>query len=114
MLIPRVGSKAPKSLAENGIIFGHLTLRAIDGIGTQKQTRFPSSPLIIRYPFSYYSVLIRETKKKKGKRVLLENLAELLFFTLQGCLSPLKEAANTVLKPLPLQWISGCGLEGLM
>ena len=30
------------------------------------------------YPFSYYSVLIREPKKKKGKRVLLENLGEVV------------------------------------
>ena len=29
------------------------------------------------YPFSYYSVLIREPKKKKGERVLLENLASI-------------------------------------
>ena len=37
-------------------------------------SRFPSSPLIIRVPFSYYSVLIREPKKKKAKTVLLGNL----------------------------------------
>ena len=35
---------------------------------------FPSSPLIIRVPFFLLSVLIGEPKKKKGKRVLLENL----------------------------------------
>ena len=37
-------------------------------------SRFPGRPLIIRVPFSYYSVLIREPKKKKGKRVLLGHL----------------------------------------
>ena len=38
-------------------------------------SRFPSSP------FSYYSVLIREPKKKKGKRVLLGHL---VFIGLKG------------------------------
>ena len=37
-------------------------------------SRFPSSPLIIRVPFFLLSVLIREPKKKKGKRVLLGHL----------------------------------------
>ena len=37
-------------------------------------TRFPSSPLIVRVPFFLLCGLRREPKKKKGKRVLLENL----------------------------------------
>ena len=45
----------------------------------KRLTRFPSSPLIIRVPFfllGSYSVLIREPKRKKGKRVLLGHLAK--------------------------------------
>ena len=40
-------------------------------------TRFPSSAVIIRIPFSYYLVFVRELKRKKGKRVLLGNLVDL-------------------------------------
>ena len=36
--------------------------------------RILSGPFIIRVPFSYYSVLIRGSENKKGKRVLLRNL----------------------------------------
>ena len=39
-------------------------------------TRFPSSPLIVRVPVVLLCGLIREPKKKKGKRVLLENLVQ--------------------------------------
>ena len=36
--------------------------------------RFPSSPLIIRVPFFLLFGFNKGTQKKKGKRVLLENL----------------------------------------
>ena len=59
-------------------------------------SRFPSGPLIIRYPFSYYSVLIREPKKKKGKRVLLGHLVvlrDLRVEVLQGSRLWVKESS---------------------
>ena len=46
-------------------------------------TRFPSDPLIMRVPFSYGLGEIREPKKKKGKRVLLENRDKVWDFTLK-------------------------------
>ena len=38
---------------------------------TKALPKFPSRPLIVRVPFFLLFVLIREPKKKKGKRVLL-------------------------------------------
>ena len=50
------------------------------GSSFRVEARVPSNALIIRYPVSYCSALIRRPPNKKGKRVLLGYLGGVLCF----------------------------------
>ena len=59
-----------------------------------REARILSGPFIIRVPFFYYSVLIRGSENKQGKRVLLRNLWE-------ESVVGLRTARTSTLKPNP-------------